>query len=289
MDRNRQSFKDRFKRWRNGESYWDIVGRPLGDDKETYSELSEDEAKALNDRVNGIVYEYASGKDNIKDSISNFVSTMGPPLYKEVVAQKFHKPELVFNNLMHQMDYESVHGTSRLAKEQNNYSGFGHINGKYRKYKTREDFLKDYVSYYRRNAKRTSAAQSKTPYDFGMAVGNLGYYTADKKQYSTGLANMYSLRRYIAKHRKDFPDLYQLKRPNSKFVQQLEQTQERQQYPFTYPVNIPRPYFYDNSVPSTISGATTDEKQYTPAIPQLPNILDVWMNMQYGNTPLNFK
>lgn len=289
MDRDRQSFKDRFKRWRNGESYWDIVGRPLNKDTESYSNLSQDQAKMLNDQVNSIVYEYAKGKDNVQDSISNFVSTMGPSLYKEIINQKFDKPELVYNNLMHQMDYESVHGTSRLAREQNNYSGFGHINGKYRKYKTREDFLKDYVSYYRRNAKRVAAAQSNTPYDFGIAAGNLGYYTADKKQYSTGLANMFSLRKYIAKHRKDFSDLYQPKRPVSNLIQQLEQNQELYQYPTIYPVNISRPYFYDTNVPATISGVTADNKQYTPAVPQLPNILDVWLNMQYGRTPLNFK
>lgn len=29
------NFKERFERWKNGESYWDIVGKPLGEPKRT--------------------------------------------------------------------------------------------------------------------------------------------------------------------------------------------------------------------------------------------------------------
>jgi len=29
MKKNTKQFQERFERWKNGESYWDIVGRPL--------------------------------------------------------------------------------------------------------------------------------------------------------------------------------------------------------------------------------------------------------------------
>lgn len=53
MNKNTNDFKSRFERWKNGESYWDIVGRPLQNDKQPTS-LTDEEKVELDDYINNI-------------------------------------------------------------------------------------------------------------------------------------------------------------------------------------------------------------------------------------------
>ena len=60
MNRGTKDFKTRFERWKNGESYWDIVGRPLSNDKQPTS-LTDEEKTELDDYINNIP-KYSEGK-----------------------------------------------------------------------------------------------------------------------------------------------------------------------------------------------------------------------------------
>lgn len=55
-------FKERFERWKNGESYWDIIGKPLGEHRRT--KQFSDEEKAELDRYIDNLPEYSNGKSN---------------------------------------------------------------------------------------------------------------------------------------------------------------------------------------------------------------------------------
>lgn len=67
MDKNINSFKSRFERWKNGESYWDIVGKPLpGQNKP--EQLSDEQKAELDDYVRSITsYDKGKSRDGYYD------------------------------------------------------------------------------------------------------------------------------------------------------------------------------------------------------------------------------
>lgn len=57
--KNTKSFQERFERWKNGESYWDIIGKPFN--KKETSQFSQEEKNYLD----SFVAQYRDGKDKI--------------------------------------------------------------------------------------------------------------------------------------------------------------------------------------------------------------------------------
>lgn len=60
MKKNTKQFQERFERWKNGESYWDIVGRPLTQKEEQQPISPEEQAY-----YDSVVAEYENGKDSV--------------------------------------------------------------------------------------------------------------------------------------------------------------------------------------------------------------------------------
>lgn len=65
--KNTKSFQERFNRWKNGESYWDIVGKPLREYKSEEQIINQEER----DYLDSIVAQYERGKDSV---IQNTIS-----------------------------------------------------------------------------------------------------------------------------------------------------------------------------------------------------------------------
>lgn len=65
--KNTKSFQERFNRWKNGENYWDIVGKPLREQKSEEQTINQEER----DYLDSIVTQYERGKDSV---IQNTIS-----------------------------------------------------------------------------------------------------------------------------------------------------------------------------------------------------------------------
>ena len=141
---------------------------------------------------------------------------MSPLVYGEILNAGIANPDRVHDYMMRQLASESAYGTSDVARRQHNYGGVGWNGKTYFKYKTREDFVKDYVSLMNRRYKEALAAD--TIQGYGAALKKLGYYEDTLENYVYNLKNMKSLSRSIAAHKKANPDLYMspyIKRPES--------------------------------------------------------------------------
>ena len=141
---------------------------------------------------------------------------MSPIVYKEILNAGIDNPDRVHDYMMRQLGWESTYGTSNVAKKQHNYGGVGWNGKTYFKYKTDEDFVRDYVSLMNRRYKEALAAD--TIQGYGAALKKYGYYEDTLEHYTSNLANMKSLSRSVAAHKKANPDLYvssYVKRPES--------------------------------------------------------------------------
>ena len=137
-----------------------------------------------------------------------FAEEMGPILWKELIEQGVKNPRVAFKNMITQLGYESQYGTTRLAKEQNNYGGVGYndTTKKYSSYKDKADFAKQYVKLM--NSKYKNAIGAKTLTDYAKAIRDIGYYTDTLENYANNLNGMKSFQRAIYNHVTNNPQLY---------------------------------------------------------------------------------
>lgn len=199
--------------------------------------------------------KYGDGKSNA-DRTDTFVQQMSPLVYREILNAGIANPDRVHDYMMRQLAWESTYGTSNVARRQHNYGGVGWNGKTYFTYKTDEDFVKDYVSLMNRRYKEALAAD--TIQGYGAALKKRGYYEDTLEHYTSNLANMKSLSRSVAAHKKANPDLYipqSIARPkstNAPIVKSLPQNVDQ----FT-----PRPVYIQNSA------ATPSQMEYDPSIP----------------------
>lgn len=137
-----------------------------------------------------------------------FAEEMGPILWKELIEQGVKNPRVAFKNMITQLGYESQYGTTRLAKEQNNYGGVGYndTTKKYSSYKDKADFAKQYVKLM--NSKYKNAIGAKTLTDYAKAIRDIGYYTDTLENYANNLNGMKSFQRAVYNHVTNNPQLY---------------------------------------------------------------------------------
>lgn len=137
-----------------------------------------------------------------------FAAEMGPILWNEIIEQNVKNPKLAFKNMINQLGYESQYGTTRLAKEQNNYGGvgFNDTTGTYFSYKDKKDFAKKYVKLM--NSRYKNAIQAKNLTDYAKEIRKLGYYTDTLENYSNNLNGMKSFQKAVADHMAANPQLY---------------------------------------------------------------------------------
>ncbi len=79
MNKDTKNFKSRFERWKNGESYWDIVGRPLPTQAKQ-KPLTEEERAELDGYIDNIS-NYSSGKTD--DSYYRYMEQLAKSKAKE--------------------------------------------------------------------------------------------------------------------------------------------------------------------------------------------------------------
>lgn len=105
-------------------------------------------------------------------------------------------PRSLADNMMRQIAFESNYGTAPLALKQHNYGGYGRTGkGVYRSYKTDQDFVNDYGSYF---SKRKDLQNAKNIMEFGTLLGKkYGYYQANPGDYAKNLAQMRQADKYM--------------------------------------------------------------------------------------------
>ena len=236
------TFKERFDRWKNGESYWDIVDKPLAG--------------------------YKTGKD----SVQGFVSTFRPMLYNTLQKRGYNTNSM--DNMLTQLAWESNYGKSNNAKNNYNYGGIKSGNN-YAKYNSPEDFVEHYVDLI--HDRYPNAFNSTDLNSYAKALKDNGYYEDSLTHYSSNLNNMKSLRRAIDNER-----INNLSKYNNtlSFDQIMSEPQDA----------IPQ---YKTNIIQDIPQYKTKEQpkqiiypNYIQQPNQLPNIMDVYLNMINGRTPL---
>lgn len=146
--------------------------------------------------------KYEGGK-SIHES---FVELMGPSLYNELYKRGIADIDSVYNNMMRQLAGESTYGTSKVARENNNFGGVGFTGKDYTKYDSVQSFIKDYVDLIQN---RYSAAMGNiTPAQYASVLKKGGYYQAPEAEYVRTMSNMPTLQKYMIAHRKAHPDMY---------------------------------------------------------------------------------
>lgn len=109
--------------------------------------------------------------------------------------RKNNLPNHLVDHMMKQLAYESNYGNSALARTHHNYGGYGYTgNGKYRNYKTDQDFINDYGSWFLR---RRDIQNAKNINDYAKALKKYGYYEDSYDHYSSQLRNMRTLEKYM--------------------------------------------------------------------------------------------
>lgn len=218
-----------------------------------------------------------------------FVEQMSPLVYREILSAGIANPDRVHDYMMRQLAWESTYGTSNVAKRQHNYGGVGWNGKTYFTYKTDEDFVKDYVSLMNRRYKEALAAD--TIQGYGAALKKRGYYEDTLEHYTSNLANMRSLSRSVAAHKKANPDLYMspyVKRPESAATATIQDALKEEDKFRTSPVYVdyrpmsPSQAAYNPTVPEYINkdaGVAT-----WPRTTVLPNIIDMYNSVIENNT-----
>ena len=274
--KDKTSFKDRFNQWKNGANYWkDIRGINLDSPQQQESNYDEDE-QVLEEANN--YAEQLRGYRNGKDSISTFVNTMGPTLYRELQKHNLPDTKKAYDFMIRQLGYESQYGTSNLAKSQHNYGGVGYNGKTYNSYKDDASFAKDYVNLI--TSKYPKALQAKDINGYAKQLKAGGYYEDDSSNYAHNLSNMQTLSKRVQQHMQQNPSMYQYNVslqdlddsdydeavPVSTYVQKPQIVKPIQQQQQQQPINLARPTKY-----------------------KLPNIIDTYNAMQNGDNPLQLR
>lgn len=324
MKHDNKTFQEKYEAWKNGADYWkDIRGINLGGDSQVDEPTQEEQAQ-MNDKVNAILAAYSSGKDdNIaeeivkpmpydtpmseehpilhkykggksgsNDSISSFVSRLGPLVGQELTRYGYGND--AYYNVMRQLAYESSYGKSNAAKTQHNYGGVGWDGDTYHTYKSDKDFVKAYVKLM--HNRYDSALRAKSTQDYARALKQRKYYEDSLENYSRNLNGMHSLVRAAKAHRKANPDAYNY----AVNMADLEQDYIDAQNASPIIINTPsteQPATIRADVPSTLLGPSKEEMkaQMSQQIDQqrqqmldnlttspLPNILTLLPQNNFG-------
>ena len=214
MRRDPKAFRERFAAWKNGEQVYDN-GRPI--------ELS----------------EYSGGKD----SISTFVSQLGPLLYKKLQKRNIDDIDSVYSNMISQLAYESNYGTSRVAREQHNYGGYGWNGKTYTTFKDDADFIDHYLNIM--TGRHKQSLKAKDPSQFAESLKKSGYYEDTVDNYRRNLQGMVTLRRIANQHRRDNIDLYtsnpiKQEEPIQPSTEAIHNSIQSQQIPRVDPIITPQ-------------------------------------------------
>lgn len=205
MNNNTYSFRERFKRWKNGERYWSIVGRPLP------------HYTTGKDSTDIRLPEFKKGKTQNK--FNSFVEKIGPSLYKALLENNIQNLDVAYYNMMRQLAYESNYGQSRIAQAFNNFGGVGYNGKTYSKFKDVDDFMNNYVGIYK--GRHKEALSAKNPTEFAKALKKSGYYQDSFENYSRNLNGMVSVANAARAHRQSNPNLYIL--PKQPVLEQYKQ------------------------------------------------------------------
>ena len=238
--------------------------------------------------MDNMLPKYDKGKSTTNRTDA-FVQQMSPLVYKEILNAGIANPDRVHDYMMRQLAWESTYGTSNVARRQHNYGGVGWNGKTYFTYKTDEDFVKDYVSLMNRRYKEALAAD--TIQGYGAALKKRGYYEDSLEHYTSNLANMNSLSRSVAAHKKANPNLYTsqyIARPKSTTTSITESLQQDTDKFTPQPVYrqktavLPQQMEYDPSVPEYINKDTGVATW--PRTTVLPNIIDMYNSVIENNT-----
>ena len=144
----------------------------------------------------------------------SFINRMYPLLID--YGRKNNLPNHLVDHMMKQLAYESNYGNSALARTHHNYGGYGYTgNGKYRNYKTDQDFINDYGSWFLR---RRDIWNAKNINDYAKALKKYGYYEDSYDHYSSQLRNMRTLEKYM----RDY-NLNNIRKNNNHLDQRIQQ------------------------------------------------------------------
>lgn len=236
------TFKERFNRWKNGESYWDIIGNSL------------------------------TGYKGGKDSISQFVSTFRPMLYNALQKKGYHTKSA--DNMLTQIAWESNYGKSNNARTNNNYGGIKNGNA-YAKYKDQQDFVNHYIDLI--HDRYPNAFNSTNLTNYAKELKKNGYYEDSLQHYSNSLNSMTSLRKAINAERINNQDKYNTQ---VTYNQVMSEPQDNTRI-YKQKIIDPIPQYKPVAQP-----VKQTYPNYIQQVNQLPNIMDAYLNVINGRTPL---
>lgn len=140
------------------------------------------------------------------DKFTEFVKKLGPSLYKKLAQRGVQNVDSVYDNMMRQLAYESMYGTSRVAREQHNYGGYGWNGKTYTTFDSDDAFLDHYLDIM--TGRHKDSLLAADPRAFATALKKSGYYEDSVDNYTRNLAGMQSLSRAARSHRLSNPELY---------------------------------------------------------------------------------
>lgn len=151
-----------------GESYWGMVGNPLPK------------------------YQHGKGASQYQQ----FVEKHRRGLYRYLKANGL--PTTALDNMIRQMAFESQYGTSNIARNQHNYSGYGYNGKAYSTFKDDEEFYRAYTNL----IKKMGAIDIEDTVAYAKALKNAGYYQDSLQHYSGALSNMKQAEKWIQNEKK---------------------------------------------------------------------------------------
>ena len=144
-----------------GESYWDMVGKPLPD--------------------------FQKGKNPYQQ----FVRTHRRGLYRYLKAHDL--PLEALDNMVRQLAYESNYGRSKIALNQHNYGGYGYNGKTYTTFDDDEAFYNAYVNL----IKKMGALGIANTSNYARTLGKKGYYSDSPEHYTSMLGQMKQADKWI--------------------------------------------------------------------------------------------
>lgn len=324
MKFDNKSFQQKYEAWKNGADYWkDIRGINLRGDSQVKEPTPEEQQQMdmkvqsiLNSYDTGkdsgladditkpmpydtplpeehpILHKYKGGKNGGNDSISSFVSRLGPLVGQQLT--RYGYGDTAYYNVMRQLAYESSYGKSDVARKQHNYGGVGWNGKTYTTYKSDADFVKDYVRLM--HNRYGAALRAKSTQDYAKALKQKGYYQDSLANYQRNLMGMNSLVKAAYAHKKANPNAYNY----AVNMADLEQDYIDAQNASPIVINSPstkRPATIRADVPTTLLGPSQEEmrvqqqkllddqkqKMYDAITqPTLPNVLNLLPQNNFG-------
>lgn len=255
-----------------GQSYWDLVGNPLP----TFNDGSDD-VEALSPHPYTMKsIEQLQPFERFGDGKSqSFAAKLGPLVYQGLRKRGYNN-SVAYDNAMRQLALESATGTSRLARQQHNYGGYGYDGkGHYTTFKNDQAFVDAYLDLLTK--RYTSALKAKDTASFARELYKKGYYRDSNlapeqniRQYANALAGLRGVSKAAAQYWKPFNEVTLdalTEEPDATRVIQVNRLKQPTQ---TY-----------NDVILPLEDTSTNDNIKVPFKPstQLPNLIDVYNNM----------